>query len=643
MIQSDEHKLVVAILWRFPEKSSLYNTWMSKVPSHVQLRILDDYHIDQPLADDIDLLVTHMHYRWDELVILNNAMQQQRVGVLVLADGIIEYRNTWQNENIPSGSLMQPAFAHKIATIGLAQSRVFQSWGNLGKCEAVGLPRLDAVLEKNEWWADQWQTIGSVDVEAKVATIKPENQPVNILVCSARTPAFDDQQWQVALQQFRDLKDYFDACGNQVAGRTVKVNWRLAKRLKDELGIVSDPESSLTLTQMIENSDVVITSPSTVQLEAMAARKPVAILDYFNVPKYVGAAWQISSEVQMSSVVSDLVDPPLQKMSFQNLELSNQLWTVNSSEDRIWKLITSMADTARTNRLQNRNQVFPAHILENQTWGQQLPDRQFDLAALYPGMRALQVKAESESVGLRELVEVQAALLRAKQYSEERSQLRHLEQTNQEMLANYTKFLDEKSEFIDFQGLKVEELKKKAIENESLLEQRNLAFDRVQQDFAKQAEERKFDHQKLTDAYADAKQKQARVNELREANQSLRDVNKELQEKLQLANRKLANGNDDNAKERVESLLAENEGINQRMDELIRERADVYAKLKTANAFLSQQRETVNTLEATSDSKNLIRRIEELVDERKELYQKLKVANEEVAKNRSGTHGRDHH
>ena len=88
-----------------------------------------------------------MHYRWEGLAALRKlSADHPRLPLLVLADGILEYRNTWLNPGLPAGCMFQPLLGHKVACVGKSQARVLESWGNVGKCELVGLPRLDSVI-----------------------------------------------------------------------------------------------------------------------------------------------------------------------------------------------------------------------------------------------------------------------------------------------------------------------------------------------------------------------------------------------------------------------------------------------------------------------------------------------------------------
>lgn len=571
-------KYVIAILWAYANRMPVYQAWLQQVPASIEVRILEDYQASTVLDDDIDLLITHMHYRWDELSILRSAMQQQKVGVLVLVDGILEFRNTWQNPNLPAASLMQPALAHKIATIGPAQARVLESWGNAGKCEVVGLPALDPVLLRNHWWdANNLNDLGALPVTANPPI---SNATKTILVCSARTPAFDEAQWQVSIQQFQDLKQFFHAKQHPVSGQTIRVVWRLADRLHQELNIPGPSETEPVLADLIASADALITSPSTIQLEAMAHRKPVALLDYFGVPHYVNAAWEIKHTDHIAPVVTELIDPPTPRLLFQAHEARQQLWTHNSSTKRMWELIVTMAMHARENRKQHRDQTFPEAILSSDLAGYS-PTQNHTAAthaqnahAEIVGLQQTVDSSPSDLSHLWEMVEVQAAIKRARELSEDRAQVVQSFQTNAELRKHYSNSLEAKSEVIHQQVDQIADLRFKLASISQLLEQRNTEFAVLQEKVAKISTERINDHKMLSESHADAKAKQERVNELRGRVEELRKQNESLRQ----------------APAKLDNLSTQQKQLQQRYEEGVDERRILYAEIKQ----LRIQRDTLN-------------------------------------------------
>jgi len=133
----------IYLLFRYAlRQQRIYRDWPDQCS--LPCESVDDPISDWVVPDDAALLITHVHYRWEELSFLRKTFEENRVPILILADGVLEYRNTWQHEGLPKGSMFQPVFGHKLACIGSGQARLIESWGNPGRCEVVGFPPLDS-------------------------------------------------------------------------------------------------------------------------------------------------------------------------------------------------------------------------------------------------------------------------------------------------------------------------------------------------------------------------------------------------------------------------------------------------------------------------------------------------------------------
>jgi hypothetical protein len=514
---------VVGILWRAALDSPLYRPWLEHCSEDVDVRVLADYEVAHELPAEIDLLVTHNHYRWDELAVLRQAMVHNNRGVLVLADGITEYRNSWQNPTTPAGSLMQPAVAHKIATLGAAQSRLWESWGNRGKCEVVGLPRLDQRARHFGWWQAEDDSLARTEVTFD-ATAAP-----TLLVCSARTPAFSESQWDVVLTQFACLHQCLTQSPPRVGERQVDIRWRVSDRISEHLQLTAEQRSTGDVNFAIDQATAVITTPSTMQLEAMLARRPVAILDFFNVPLYVPAAWHISAPSQIQTTVSEILEPSPERLFYQRTILQDQLWCQSSAIDRMGVLVRSMAQIARRQRIAERPIRFPDRILPITQPDHSLP---VEWEVLTPQRQQWLDLARERQSSLWELTEVSAAILRAREYSEERRQLHYLTDIHHRAVQTYENALAEKSVFIEhLQQCLVEVQERLRVLNE-LLHKRNSEFDSLNQRLTQLSADKIEAHQQLTEAYADGKRKQERINELRTHYQQIREAHTKLKAKL---------------------------------------------------------------------------------------------------------------
>jgi hypothetical protein len=114
---------------------------------------------------------------------------------------------------------------------------------------------------------------------------------------------------------------------------------------------------------LFEVADAVITTPSSVQLEAALHGVPVAVLDYHNSPQFTPMAWTISAPQHIGPVVSELLSPPPGKLFVQNALLDDALWRQSPAVDRMVQLITTMIRIGQECRAQDRPLEFPARIL----------------------------------------------------------------------------------------------------------------------------------------------------------------------------------------------------------------------------------------------------------------------------------------
>lgn len=359
----------VYILYRFAESTGVYEPWMKQLP--MPCEIVDGFLPDWAPPADAGILITHSHYTWEDLSTLRRIYESNRVPILILCDGILEYRNTWAHPNLPDGSMFQPVMGHKLACLGRSPARILESWGNVGKCEIVGLPRLDRFFD----------------------TTPPPIQPTGtwrLLVTTAMTPAFDEKQFEITLASLRAVKQKLDSMPT-IDGRPIEVNWRLTGGIAASLGLpVVDLRQAPSLLETIDHSDAVITTPSTIYLESAIRKRPTALLDFHNCPQYVSPAWQISAESQIEAVLKELMAAPPAKMLFQATTLHDQLECRTSAQDRLIRLIESMYEIGSKAAATNSPLQFPFRILTDEQFGMTRVPAEFDLASLFEKNTAFQ-------------------------------------------------------------------------------------------------------------------------------------------------------------------------------------------------------------------------------------------------------------
>ena len=365
-------KSKVYILNRFAGENPNYTSWMADCPYPCQ--VIDEYAPDWSIADDAGVLVTHMHYRWEEISTLRRVYESAQLPILILADGILEYRNTWENPGVADGSCFQPLMGHKLACIGRAQARIVESWGNVGCCEVVGLPKFD---------------------EAQNAECLPlqNSGPFRVLVATANKPAFNSQQRAQVRQSLEAIQQRLEN-NPWVNQRPLEITWRLTDGLDIELGVGSGREKSrpkIPISDAIELADAVITTPSTLYLESVMKRRPTAILDFTNSPQYMSSAWTISAPAHLDPVLRELENPPMAKLLFQRSVLHDNLELGVSSKSRLFGLIGEMIKAGQAARRNGSKLSLPARILSDPQRGIQRVEAEFSPALLYRDNPSFQI------------------------------------------------------------------------------------------------------------------------------------------------------------------------------------------------------------------------------------------------------------
>lgn len=303
---------------------------------------IDSYEPNYIISQKPDLVIVPDEH-WCELGNIVSLCKEHGILTLQLMDGILEWRRTWDysiNKRRIDGvinPLNQPAFADKIACLGYRDFKILESWGNLGKCELVGMPRLKYI----QYLRDDFSHL--------------EKKKGRILICTAKTPAFTDSQEKIVLESLQDLRDFFNI------KKDIEIIWRITGNYTEKLGISNTLKdlSGQEIQQIIQQVDAVITTPSTTLIESMILKTPVALLDYHNTPHYFEAAWSISAKGHIEKVVEELLNPPVTKLEFQDFLLNEQLYLEKDATERLIELINEML------KYTNKINELPYSLLSN--------------------------------------------------------------------------------------------------------------------------------------------------------------------------------------------------------------------------------------------------------------------------------------
>ncbi len=199
---------------------------------------------------------------------------------VLMMDGLAEWRNTFVNPRTGDGFL-RPAPVDVICCSGLVDVRTLTVLGN--RARPTGLPRIDRRAD---------------DLPAR-----DERMPV--LVATANTPAFDDAERERLKAALGELK--------QAAYWTrTRLVWRLTDGLAEELGVTNHTGA---LCEALGGVSAVITTPSTLMIEAMRSGRPCALLHAHETALWSPSAWVWQPVARTTEDHAGVVEPIVRNLT----------------------------------------------------------------------------------------------------------------------------------------------------------------------------------------------------------------------------------------------------------------------------------------------------------------------------------------
>lgn len=288
---------------------------------------------NESIIDEVkpDIVIGINEFHWEVAKCYKKA-QRLNIPTLTLQDGILEWRFMFQNEmydgNVNGVPMHQPVLANKYACLGLNLANIIAGLGNTNRIEVTGMPKLDS--------------IGIVPLQPnQINTAK-------VLVITAAKPWFDDSQKKVVLQMLQDIKSYFE---NKTA---FQITWRITKLLDKELNVNTtfSKKDSLEIAEQIRAHDIVISTTSTAMLEAMRLGKPVAKIDYFNLPDMLQTVWNIRHKEDFDAVLQQMMSITSQQAWYQNFLLNAQCVNDSLASRRVADLVKAMIVFSKNNPIE---------------------------------------------------------------------------------------------------------------------------------------------------------------------------------------------------------------------------------------------------------------------------------------------------
>lgn len=309
---------------------------------NITYKVIDDnFNLSEPFPD---IILTVSDWRADIARILIEA-KNLKIPTLLFQDGTLDWIIQNKGDLYGGGggaTHFHPIFTDKIAVIGHQSARLISSWNSPKKVELVGFPILQKQIDESE-----------VKKSQKIKTLNKNK--INVLITSTRQAGFCEEHKKSMISAFKDLKIYFEN------NTKFSVIWRLSGDISKRVKVQNSLQNKVSseLIQLIKLSDIVISSQSTVVIEAMLQKKPVAIIDYLNSPQYYPTAWFINSKSNIDSVVNNMIKKEINKLEFQNYILQDVLYLVSDSIERARLLIQKMVE----HRKKTGDINFPENML----------------------------------------------------------------------------------------------------------------------------------------------------------------------------------------------------------------------------------------------------------------------------------------
>ncbi|WP_309387117.1 hypothetical protein [Cerasicoccus frondis] len=275
-----------------------------------QLHVVTDNDIPMPG----DVLISHTEWE-DEFRGMISSARARGCKTVLLADGVFEWRNTFEHPPRMSFKhdfqVYHPIHAEYFLAIGEQQAELIQHFNPDTRVMILGAPRLDGLVSHY------------LETE-HVATSDAES--LRIFVATALTPGFQQRDSSLALQAIEDLKQVGPEL-EKVCGRSVEFIWRVSPRIVAETSLTEEEAAtgSGDLRALIEQADCVVSTPSTLLLEAMLCRKRAVMIDYTDAPNMPYCAWQIRRPEQLVNCLADALIGNDAKLAMQDYLLSKNL------------------------------------------------------------------------------------------------------------------------------------------------------------------------------------------------------------------------------------------------------------------------------------------------------------------------------
>jgi hypothetical protein len=251
-----------------------------------------------PFTDEklsgIDAFICSCEHHWPTRLAIA-ACKKQGIPTFHVIDGIVEWRNLFENprtsEKANGAPLFQPLISDHTFAMGWVQQWVLQWLGN-SAVHATGLPRLDGIV-------------------AAPCRFGTPAGPPRLLIATANTPWFTEAQEQQFGREFERL-----IAGIPGAVPQVQCTWRVASPVVEKFKLPHALAEGAA--QALAATDALVTTPSSLAIEAMLLGVPTLIFDPYACPVLTPSAWAATSADSVLQLLPSLLAPDAKRASLQD-------------------------------------------------------------------------------------------------------------------------------------------------------------------------------------------------------------------------------------------------------------------------------------------------------------------------------------
>lgn len=279
-----------------------------------------------PEIDGINLLVTPHSFLVEILEFCRR--MRGRIPSLTIQDGLIEHKSS--QHRFQGIYRYRPLETDYIAVFGERSRALVAAYGaDKERVFVTGCPRFDTYLGRARQEKDGY-----------------------VLITMANRPGYGTERALRFYALLDQVLEYMEGSGTAYKLRSSRgirpggiespEKLRASLPLRVVAAITKSLQDQTNLQDDLEGASAVITTPSTVSLEAMLLDRPVCHLLPDPETVYTSSAWTITNSSDIPSVITELRNPPDLKKRYQKLVLEENLLTSGSATTRVRDLILNL-------------------------------------------------------------------------------------------------------------------------------------------------------------------------------------------------------------------------------------------------------------------------------------------------------------